>query len=283
MAKEFRSTVSVTSAPALSPLATHLLFDKNYTTFRGSCIDEFTKRLRAMNALVPRPDKFDSYIGQLFLLGAVAAVESFLRSLFRRAISIDGACRDLAMKKEISYAAAVYLRQDLLPEALLEKTSFTSRDNIEKACRELLGLKGEFPEDVKVVVQQYVRICHLRHCAVHRFGKLGASNAVHLGLDDHMELLEKPLLLSYASLQEAIAIATAFVRTLNSFVFNLLLSRLPDNHFVGNYSLDRPRFLEYYDVFRDKESMSKSPSPKDAYTQFMAERGRFLAQFARQQ
>ena len=282
MAKDFRSNVEVTTSPMSPVLLTHTLFDRSHVDFRGSPIDEFTRRLRKLNSLSPRPDTFDPYLGQLILLGAVAAVESYLRSMFRRCISLDPTCSSQAMKREISYAAAVHLQADLLPEALLERFSFTSQENIERACRDLLGIT-EFPQTVKQVGTDYGRICHLRHCAVHRFGKLGANNAVHLGLDEHVELLEKPLLLNYEALQNAIALATAFVRTFNSFVFNVLISRLPTTSLTGDYSHDRPLFVQYYSLFQDRESIPRSPPPKDAYQAFVRDRTAFHASRARQQ
>lgn len=282
MAKEFRSTIDVTTAPISPALSTHTLFDRSYVDFKGSPIDEFTKRLRTLNALSPMPDNFDAYLGQLVLLGAVAAVESYLRAMFRRCISLDAVCRGLAMKRDISYAAAVHLQPELLPEGLIERVSFTSQENIDRACRDLLGVVGEFPQSVKTVTADYARICHLRHCAVHRFGKLGANNAVHLGIDEHLELLEKPLLLNYVALQDAIAIATGFVRTFNSFIFNVLISRLSVRTLTGTYSHDRPIFLKYYSLFQDKESSSRSPAPKLAYTAFVKERSAFIASRSRQ-
>jgi len=122
-----------------------------------------------------------------------------------------------------------------------------------------------------------VKVCHLRHCAVHRFGKLGASNAVHLGLLEHKVLLEKPLILDYIALQNAIAIATAFVRTLNGFLFNVLISRLPDGYFSGSYGTDRGRFLVYYRMFADRASSSKSAAPRFIYADFQKERAKHLA------
>ena len=271
MAKEFRSNIDISIAAASPLLETHKVFDRNHLSFVGSPIDEFTERLRALNSLAPKPNAFDPYLGQLVLLGAVAAVESYLRTVFRKCIALDPVCRTAAMKRDVSYAAALHLSHELLPEALLERISFTSFDNIEKASRDLLGATGELPVALKSAVSDYVRICHLRHCAVHRFGKLGASNAVHLGIDDHRDLLEKPLTLNYVSLQNSIAIITIFVRVFNSFAFNVLATRICSKQLSGVYSEDRPLFISYYSIFQDKTSSRKSPAPKDVYNDLMAQ------------
>jgi hypothetical protein len=258
-------------------LDTHSLFDSSYREPKISAIDEFSIRVRALNVLAPRPDQFDASQGQLVLLGVIAAVESYLRTLFRRLIYFDPGCQDAVQKRDVTYGAAIHLEPELLPEALLERISFISKENIEKAIKELLGIPGGLPPDVVTATEDYVRICQLRHCAVHRFGKLGASNAISLGLSLHGALMEKPLRLDYSALQSAIAICSGFVKSLNNFLFNAILSRVPDGTWSGSYHDDRPKFIAYYALFADKQSATKSPPPKTVYSLFLKQRASFRA------
>lgn len=277
MNKEFRSTLSLSVAPVNPILDTSLLFDSTYREPAGSPIDEFQRRLHLINRTAPQPTSFDVLLGQLVLLGVVAAVESYFRALFRKLINIDPICQKSVHKKDVSYGAALHLSKDLLPEAILEKTSFISLDAIKDGMRELLSVKGDLPADVAGTIDDYVRICQLRHCAVHRFGKLGAGNAIHLGMASHHKLLEKPLSLDYASLQNAIAIASGLVRTVNNFLFNAIVSRISSESWTGNYRIDRPLFVKYYDIFADRVSSARSAAPKPLYVQFMRQRQDYLA------
>lgn len=275
--KIFRTKLTMCVAAATPILDTHSLFDSNYREPNISAIDEFSVRVRALNILAPRPVGFDPSQGQLVLLGVIAAVESYLRTLFRRLIYSDPGCKDAVQKRDVTYGAAIHLAPELLPEALLERISFISRENIEKAIKELLGLQGVLPSDVVTATESYVRICQLRHCAVHRFGKLGASNAISLGLSTHGALMEKPLRLDYTSLQSAIAICAGFVKSINNFLFNAVLSRVPEAEWSGAYQIDRPKFIAYYALFADKQSSVKSPSPKKVYVLFLKQRVSFRA------
>jgi len=275
--KTFRSKLAMCVAGVNPSLDTHSLFDSSYREPKISAIDEFSVRVRALNVLAPRPDQFDASQGQLVLLGVIAAVESYLRTLFRRLIYFDPGCQDAVQKRDVTYGAAIHLEPELLPEALLERISFISKENIEKAIKELLGIPGGLPPDVVTVTEDYVRICQLRHCAVHRFGKLGASNAISLGLSLHGALMEKPLRLDYSALQSAIAICSGFVKSLNNFLFNAILSRVPDGTWSGNYQDDRPKFIAYYSLFADKKSATKSPPPKSVYSLFLKQRASFRA------
>ena len=223
MTTNFRSKLTVCTAQANPVFNTELLFDKDYKQSLDSPIDEFLKRLLALNKLAPKPAEFDAIQGQLVFLGVIAAVESYLRTLFRKIISIDESSQTHVHEKDVSFGAALHLSKELLPEAILERISFISEKSITSAMRDLLAVKGNFPSNVNTAIIDYARVCELRHCAVHRFGKLGTGNAIALGLEKHKSLLEKPLNLNYVSLQNVIAISTCLVKTINNFLFNEML------------------------------------------------------------
>lgn len=276
-------------AASAPPLDTSLLFDSQHQESKNSPIDEFLLRLAALNRLTlssspTTPNKplngYTTLQGQLLLLGAIAAVESYFRTVLRRLIHIDPVSNQSAHQREISYAAALHLTKDMLPEAILEKYSFTSEKNITDAIRDLIGIKGKFPPEVDIVISDFAQICHLRHCAVHRFGKLGANNAIALGLDKHKELLEKPLELTYEALQISLAVATALVKTINNFLFNQVISRIPRNSWRFQYSADKELFASYYHIFNDTLSVSgKSPELRATYDEFIHQQttGRYFS------
>jgi hypothetical protein len=277
MATTFRCRLAVCVSPANPPLITQQLFDSRYKEFTDSPIDEFLTRLQAINKLAPQPFNFDPFQGQLVLLGVIAAVESYFRTLFRRLIACDVICQESVHKRDVSYGAATHLPREMLPEAILERITFISLDSITDAIKDLLAVKGALPPDLKSAIKDYVRVCQLRHCAVHRFGKLGVSNAISLGLSEHKTLLEKPLKLDYIALQNTIAISTGLVKTLNNFLFNEMLSRLPGASWTNQYSRDKPLFMTYYKLFSDKVSTNRSAQPNQIYKQFLKQRVMFAA------
>lgn len=278
MATPFKTQLTICLTPAPPGLSTHLLFDNNHLEPTSSPIDQFLERLHSINKLSPNPDNFDPLQGQLVLLGVIAAVESYLRTLLRKIISVDELSQDASYKRDISFGAAVHLHKDMMPEAILERISFISKESITSTIKDCLGIKGHSPSYVDTAIDDYVKICHLRHCAVHRFGRLGASNALALGIQEHRELLEKPLLLSYLSLQTAISISTNLVKTLNNFLFNEIISRLPDHTWQGTYTKDKKKFLLYYQIFADSISTTgPTIDAKSLYAEFQEQRKKYLA------
>lgn len=276
MTAQFRSKVAVCTAQVNPDLRTHHLFDVTFRESTESPINEFMRRLTAINMLSPQPSSFDPLQGQLVLLGVIAAVESYLRTLCRRLIVLDDICQTSVIKQDVSFGAAMHLSREMLPEALLERISFISRGSIEDTLKDLLGVKGGLPSDLDVAIGDYARVCHLRHCAVHRFGKLGVGNAVFLGLEDHKELLEKPLKLDYAALQSAIAISTCFVKTLNNFLFNEMISRRPAGYWSSHFGKDRKSFTAYYNLFADTVSVTGATAAiRPLYDQFVSQLAAF--------
>ena len=264
------------SPPQATELETCELFDKEYRDVGVSAIDKFFEKSRQLNKLVRAGEEKEqeSLVSSLILLGYVSAVESYLREMIRRLIVIDDHSRKTSETKQIAYGAVTAHEEDMamLPEALLERFSFAGTDNVIRTFREFLGFKGDPPLELKEVLRQYSCVCQLRHCVVHRFGRLGSNNAIELGLADHRESIEKPLQLDYAELQNILLVCTNTVKVVNSFLFETVMARSGGNE-LGSWSWDakqdEPLFQKYYDLFFSAlEPAENAPSAKTAYKEF---------------
>jgi len=267
--KIFQAKLTLTHSGAMPDLLTNSLFDAAFRDSEQSAIDDFTQRIAELNKVVPAPSGLTPDHAQLFMLGVVAAVESYIRKIIRICVLNDEQCRASAHEEQISFAAALHLDGSLLPEALLEKYAFSSRKSIEDVLKEIVGYKGAFPEELQFSLERYSQVCQLRHCAVHRFGRLGSRNAVTLGIASHKELIEKPLSLDYANLQKIMQICACFVSVLNNFLFNEILRRVDVGLWTGAYRTDKKIFSKLYKIFADTLSMRASVPERDLYGQFM--------------
>lgn len=89
----FRSKLSVCRSPVNPTLVTASLFDVAHVEPNQSAIDQYLTRLASINRLTPPPTAFDPLQAQLILLGVVAAVESYFRTVLRRLITLDAECQ----------------------------------------------------------------------------------------------------------------------------------------------------------------------------------------------
>ncbi|MBV1929701.1 MAG: hypothetical protein KUG81_09360 [Gammaproteobacteria bacterium] len=207
----------------------------------------------------------------------MSVLESYFRAMIRGLINIDPYTKKKVEKESLSFGAALHHSHEMLPEALLEDISFSGSGNIKSVMKEILGLKGSHPNDVKKVLEVFQKVCELRHCCVHRFGKLGTKNAIKLGLDKHSALLEEQFTPTKQDLEEIADVLRTFVKTMNNYIFESALRRTAhtDNYkdvqklmnWTWDLRSDKRLFKNYYELFASKDS-PPSPDLTEVYNSF---------------
>jgi hypothetical protein len=283
-------TLTPSGAPVTSRLDTQSWFDSSHTASAQSPIDEFLDNLYDINKLYLQAQKRGDYtpmLGSLVYLGMVSAAEGYFRSLLRRLILIDEACQDRASSRMVSYGAAVHHERDLLPEALLEGISLASAKAVAGELRSICGItqmKNEsVPHQLQLLFENFDDICQIRHCGIHRFGKLGSNQALRLGIGKFRTLLEKPLKLNVAHLQDIAEALEALIRAVNSYCFFDIIKRTHTASPAGrdgeilyaecwqmDFEADRVRFEKYYRIFSSTLGAEKSEPIEPVYAAFMA-------------
>ena len=177
-------TITPFPAPTATKLDTAKWFDAAHVTMVESPIDEFRRNLAEINKLYLQAEQREEYVpmlGSLVYLGLVSAAEGYFRSLLRRLIREDSACESNAATRTVTYGAAIHHEPALLPESLFEGVSLASAKNV---CSELRSLCGiAVPDSLEQLFQNFEAISQVRHCGIHRFGKLGSQQALRLGID----------------------------------------------------------------------------------------------------
>jgi len=262
------------TSSALVPLQTNNMFDNAYVESGDPPIDTFGRKLNDLITLID-PTNFNTLNANLVVLGSVSAVESYLREIIRKCVNVDHVSKNKCELHSITYAAAISHNKELMPEAVLENYTFASKKNIIDAFREVIGIKGKIDQNLEKILDEYQKVCHVRHCLVHRYGKLGARNASILGLENHQESIEKPIRLNYAELQSIQTICISVVEEINNFLFRKIMQRLIcdlKNKKLTNiiwkwhYGQDRKQFLKYYKLFVSIVSPSTLYStPRELY------------------
>lgn len=219
--------------------------------------------------VVPSTIELNYQLNNLVFLGYISAVESCLRCLTRQLVLADEFTADHVSDQKISFGAALHSHRDLLPEAFLEEMTFISKDSVEKLLTQVIGIKAQNLSDV---LEEYNRICQLRHCIVHRFGKLGTNNAIKLGLRTHKTLLEKPIQISTEDLNKIGYTLVNLVKAINNSVYEQVLERSAKQSeaWSWEFARDEEVFSKIYMVFASSLDPAPSPSCADAYDAFKA-------------
>lgn len=268
------------------------LFDREYKEQNISPIDQFLTNANKINLLWVSGSTVSREMATIAFLGYMSAVESYIRALVRGLIQVDAHCRKSVSLKEITFGAALHHTKLLLPEALMDEFSFVHTDNIRVTFKDLLNINLTLNQQVET---EFNKICQLRHCCVHRFGKLGAKNAMKLGIDKHSSLFEKPLHLDMNDLGLIAQNLRSIVKQINNSAYREVLNRtfpVPKNQeqrktferegiinlWTKNYSDDKELFRSYYNLFSTKVDTVKSDSAMSMYKKFIDKKVYELAQ-----
>lgn len=252
---------------------TVIFFDCNHVEKAESAIDAYIENCREINKLWGTVDIVSPEFSRLLLLGYVSAIESFLRSLFRSIINTDSKAKADAHSYLVPFGAVLYTSEKTVAESLMEGTSFASEANVKNAIKKFLDVSN-IPKDIETMLKEFEKICQLRHCCVHRFGKLGTQNGISLGLESHSKALEKPLVLSKDELGNIASWLMSFAKALNNFMFGILLDRSASEKnpyritWQWKYAKDRTKFIRIYNLFFTAKDGTLSPKAEDLYERF---------------
>ncbi len=261
---------------------THNLFDKNYVESNSSAIDTFLEKTQGLVSLLNRnlivkdsgELEIPEYFANLMILAYISAVESYFREIIRRVILIDKTAQKTSENQTLTYGAALIHSQEMLPEALLENYSFANKKNIIDAIRTFIGIniQKNMSDDVDKILEHFSKVCQLRHCIVHRFGRLGSKNMIELGLTEHKDYLEKPLKLDFDKLNAIFLVCNSTVKVINNFLFQKIIGRTVTEkslEWKWKFNQDRKEFRKYYETFASEvEPPNDDATVRYAYDKF---------------
>ena len=267
------SAITTIGAPSTPCANTVELFNCAYVEDSVSAIDVFIENCKEINKLWAASAAISPEFGRLLLLGYVSAVESFFRTVLRSIINTDAKAQADAHSYVVPYGAVLYQDKSLVAEALLEGISFASEKEVKNALNKFLDVSN-LAEDVKKILIEYEKVCQLRHCCVHRFGKLGTQNGIVLGLEEHSAALEKPVTLDKQKLADIASWLMSFAKTMNNYMFRTLLERSVSEKnpykLAWNWSFtkDRAKFEKLYKLFQTSKDATPSPAAEVLYERF---------------
>jgi len=181
--------------------------------------DVVTALGRAAKALLAK----HSSLGPLLLVGLVSAVENFFRDVFSRVITICPTSQAAAAEQSVCLGAVVWHGSQLPERGAFEHLSFASADEVRKICKKFLGYEVQKHGSANAALDEYDKVCELRHGIVHAGGQLPARNAIRLHISRRQTRMG--ISIGYAELQECGAVCSSLVAAFNTELFGELARR----------------------------------------------------------
>lgn len=164
----------------------------------------------------------DKFLGRLLLLGLISSAESYVRSILSSCLEMCPVCQKHAGEKNVNLGGILWHGTAGFSRSAFEHASFSSQAELKKNIHGFLAYQLT-DEIFKVPLEEFEKICQLRHGIVHNDGILPGRNAVQLGV----QKFSKPvsIVIDFSKLQEAAAVIDTLVVTLNRELFSEMCKR----------------------------------------------------------
>ncbi|RQP09423.1 MAG: hypothetical protein EAS51_11690, partial [Microbacteriaceae bacterium] len=194
--------------------------------------------------------------GLILAVAAVAAAEDYFRTLLTDLVGVCALTaervKSMETKLEFVFTSSV---ADAM-RAVLDRESFSSAEAITTWTKKITG-KKDTGLSLKTLLDEYERVCHVRHCAVHSGGYVSQHNARVLGVQAGTWIS----LGSPQAIHEIVAVVTGTIRAYNQELFEHTVERwLVEQELMGEWRLDRPAFTRLWNLFRSTRDIQAAAS-----------------------
>lgn len=243
-----------------------------------SPIDRFYKLSRdILKAAHPDLLKAHPTVGPLFLVGLISATENYFRDVLARVIRICPIAQTESSDEMIRLGSVVWHGGIEVERGAFEHIAFTAAKNISTTCQKFLGYQLKSKGGAMVMLDEFEKVCELRHAIVHSGTLMTGKNALRLDIAKQATPLRVQV--DYAKLQECGAICTSLAVAVNIELFQELAKRWATSW------RDKPswdpahadaRFKEIWDIFYSETDASEGQishpmSMDDCKTKALAE------------
>lgn len=215
----------------------------------NSAIDDYFECTDGLKAKIIASEAVDAELLGLLTIGVISAVEFYLRTIFSRVPDICPFAQRHMEMTAVAAGAAAYYSNSGIPYllSLFDHESLANGEKIKTTCKKCVGLNLMDDGSVQKVIEDFEKLCELRHCLVHARGYVGlkASNALELEART-----PKKVLLDRAGVLEVLKIAHNVVRAVNRFLADGIANRWVDrNYLTGVWHDDKDRFTRLFSSF----------------------------------
>jgi hypothetical protein len=201
--------------------------------------------------------------GPLFLVGLISATENYFRDVLARVIRVCPIAQMESSDEMIRLGSVVWHGGIEVERGAFEHIAFTAAKNIFTTCLKFLGYQLKAKGGAMVMLEEFEKVCELRHAIVHSGTLMTGKNALRLDIARQATPLRVQV--DYAKLQECGAICNSLVVAVNIELFQELAKRwatswrdkpswVPAN--------EEKRFKEVWDIFHSETDATEGQISK---------------------
>lgn len=200
------------------------LYFKNIGDTAVSPIDRYYEN-RTKAILTAKPELLNEapWLSGFMLVSLVSATELFFREIFTKTLVFCPVARKASSEKSIHMGAILWHGQKGFSKAAFEHSSLADSAKIKACSKDYLNFEIKKSSSTFRALEEFDKLCELRHGVVHSWGVLPGKNAIKLMVPQNV--LDTVIEFDAARLHEAASICTSLVESYNSELFEQLIER----------------------------------------------------------
>lgn len=159
----------------------------------------------------------------LVLVGFISATENYFRDILGEILEICPISRIHSSDEKVQLGSLLWGSKDLHNRSAFEFMAFSSAKNVKETFNKftnyVIAQNGEWQQ----MLNEYDKLCELRHAVVHSGLIIAGKNALKLNL--RYSKNELKLSIDYGRLQSAGRVCTALVQSANNELFEVMVER----------------------------------------------------------
>lgn len=188
----------------------------------------------------------NAFLGPLLYVGIISKTENYIRDILAECIKICPICKGEVANRSVSFGSMLWQKNGEFEKGIFENISFSDSSAIRKELKHCLKMDVSGHELLSPILEEFDKLCQMRHAIVHSNCILAGKNAVRLNIQPNDEKLS--IKVGYAQLQECASICTAFVMTFNLALFGIMGHR---------WACDWRRLTNFWVAEKENEYFSK--------------------------
>jgi hypothetical protein len=256
MSLDWKTSVSaVASTVTINDIAEYIKPDDSLI----SPIDRFyLSRDSLLNGVNQNSTSNNQSIPPLILVGLISLTENYFRDVMSEIITICPKAKEKSAERSLNLATA-WFGYGKLEKGAFENISFSNVDAIKKNLANLIGYSIDSTNQINGPLEEFGKLCELRHAIVHSASLLAGKNAIKLGLPTSKYPVKVQF--GYPEIQESAAVCNALVCSINLELFiHLSLRWLYEWPSTPAYSNKNTHslFKKVWDVFYSSEDAKRN-------------------------
>lgn len=184
---------------------------------RSSPIDSFyVGRNSLLSSIAPSYAASNPSMPPLALVGLISLTENYFREILAGIVTICPKAKQKSATKNLNLATA-WIGFGEMEKGAFENTSFSDPKVVKKNLNDLVGVNITNSNQIAAPLEEFGKLCELRHAIVHSAGLLAGKNAVKLELPNSKNSVK--IKIGYVELQESAEVCSSLVCAVNLELF----------------------------------------------------------------